>query len=202
MQNCKSLTKFNIIVISITFTSLLLLASISSMATSVFAAKFIATMSGNNEVPPVDTNASGYTSFRTAVNNTVIKYKVNATGIINATGADLHIGKLGASGDVIVDLLNNAKKNKIRLGMAIRGNITDADLTGPMKGKALAELISAMKNGDTYVNLHTSTHPDGEIRGQIESGSRIGNSNQTATLNMTNTANLNLTNTSNTTQTP
>jgi hypothetical protein len=35
--------------------------------------------------------------------------------------------------------------------MAIRGNITDADLTGPLKGKSFVELISTMKNGDAYV---------------------------------------------------
>jgi hypothetical protein len=54
--------------------------------------------------------------------------------------------------------------------MAIRGNITDSSLTGPMAGKTLADLISAINNGDTYVNVHTQTHPDGEIRGQIQPG--------------------------------
>ena len=170
--------------------SILLIGTISIMDISVFAAKFTAIMSGNNEVPPVDTNATGYTSFRTAANNTVIKYKVNVTGISNVTGAHINFGKAGANGDMIVDLFKDSKKNLIKQGMAIRGNITDADLVGPLKGKTFAELISTMKNGDTYVNIDTPTQLNGEIRGQIEPGSRNININHTASLNLTDTGNI------------
>jgi hypothetical protein len=169
--------------------SIFLLGSISIKDISVFAAQFTAIMSGSNEVPPVDTNATGYTSFRTAANNTVIKYKVNLTGIFNVTGAHVDFGKAGANGDMIVDLLTGSKKNSIKQGIAIRGNITSADLTGTLKGKTIAELISTMKNGDTYVNIHTPTQLNGEIRGQIESGSRNTNTNQTVSLNLTDTGN-------------
>ena len=102
------------------------------------------------------------------------------------------MGKAGANGDVIVDLLKDSKKNPTKLGMAIRGNITDSDLTGPMQGKTLSDLISAINSGDTYTNVHTAGHPDGEIRGQIESGSGnagISSSNQTATVTITDTGN-------------
>lgn len=170
--------------------SILLFGSISILDISVFAAKFTAIMSGNNEVPPVDTSATGYTSFRTAANNTVIKYKVNVTGISNVTGAHIDFGKAGANGDIIVDLLKDSKKNPIKQGMAIRGNITDADLVGPLKGKTFAELISTMKSGDTYVNIDTPNQLNGEIRGQIESGGRSINTNQTASLNLTDIGNL------------
>jgi hypothetical protein len=74
--------------------------------------------------------------------------------------------------------------------MAIRGNITDSDLTGPMQGKTLSDLISEIDNGNTYTNVHTASHPDGEIRGQIESGSGNADSgNQTATVTITDTGN-------------
>ncbi|HEX7178953.1 MAG TPA: CHRD domain-containing protein, partial [Nitrososphaeraceae archaeon] len=53
-------------------------------------------------------------------------------------------------------------------GMIIRGNITDSSLQGPVQGKILGDLISLMNSGDTYVNILTLTHPDGEIRGQIQ----------------------------------
>jgi hypothetical protein len=160
------------------------------MDISVFAAKFTAIMSGSNEVPSVDTSATGYTSFRTATNNTVIKYKINVTGISNVTGAQIDFGKAGANGDMIVDLFKDSKKNLIKQGMAIRGNITDADLVGPLKGKTFAELISTMKSGDTYVNIDTPNQLNGEIRGQIESGGRSINTNQTASLNLTDIGNL------------
>jgi hypothetical protein len=163
----------------------------SIVVTNVLAAKFTANMSGGNEVPPVDTKATGKTTFRTANNDTIIKYKINVTGFSDATGAHIHMGKAGANGDVVVDLLKASKKNPTKLGMAIRGNITDSSLTGPLKGKTLADLISAIKSGDAYVNVHTPSHPDGEIRGPIESGgggnatSTMGSSNTTASVNVT-----------------
>jgi hypothetical protein len=193
MLNIESRQKSYTVVILAAISSTLLLGTISTSSTNVFAAKFSATLSGNNEVPPVDTKATGAATYRTAANETVIKYKVNITGFSDATGAHIHMGKAGANGDVIVDLLKDSKKNPTKLGMAIRGNITDSDLTGPMQGKTLSDLISAINSGDTYTNVHTPGHPDGEIRGQIESGS--GNavsssiSNQTATVTITDTGN-------------
>lgn len=173
---------------------LIFLGATSSFSSVVFAAKFTASMSGINEVPPVDTKATGQTTFRTVNNDTTIKYKVNITGFSDATGAHIHMGKAGANGEVVVDLLKDSKKNPTKLGMAIRGNITDSSLSGPMKGKTLADLVSSIKNGDTYVNVHTPSHQDGEIRGQIESGSgsTLGSgssSNSTTSVNITDLGN-------------
>jgi CHRD domain len=61
-----------------------------------------------------------------------------------------------------------SKHSNTPQGMVLRGNITGSSLTGPMKGKTLADLKTAMANGDTYVNVHTKDHPKGEIRGQIK----------------------------------
>jgi hypothetical protein len=157
-------------VLVVAILSVLLLNAASGLTAYVFAKPFTALMSGDQEVPPVDTTAAGKTIFRTRSNDTWIDYKINITGLSNASGAHIHMGKAGANGDVIVDLLTDKKENPTRLGMAIRGNITDSSLTGPMQGKMLADLISAINNGDTYVNVHTQTHPDGEIRGQVQPG--------------------------------
>jgi hypothetical protein len=144
-------------------------------------------MSGANEVPAVNTNANGYTSFRTASNDTLVKYKINITGLSDVTNAHIHQGKKGQNGDMIVDLLNNSKKNKIKLGIAIRGNITGSDLIGPMKGNSTETLLSAISSGGTYVDIHTPKYSDGEIRGQIEleSGKNRNQSNAARVNNVT-----------------
>jgi hypothetical protein len=134
----------------------------------VFAKQFTANMVGGNEVPPVSTNGTGYASFRTSVNDTVLKYKVNMTGLSEITGAQILQGKVGQNGDVIIDLWNDSKKNTGKPATTIRGNITNSDLLGPMKGKILDTLLAAVNTGDTYVNVNTSSHPSGEIRGQIK----------------------------------
>lgn len=176
--------KRSIAIITAALLSFLLLISASDLTTLVFAKPFTALMSGKQEVPPVDTNAFGKATFRTKSNDTWIDYKINITGFSEATAAHIYTGKAGATGNVIVDLLTGKKENPTRLGMAIRGNITDSSLVGPMQGKSLADLISAINNGDTYVNVRTQTHADGEIRGQLQQGNlemaELISSNQTS----------------------
>ena len=70
--------------------------------------------------------------------------------------------------------------------MIMRGNVTDSSLTGPMAGQTLADLQTAIANGDTYVNVHTDYHPDGEIRGQLKlKGSNATDSSATDSTNST-----------------
>ncbi len=79
----------------------------------------------------------------------MIKYKIKIAGSSDVTSADIHMGKKGENGEAVVDLLKDSKKNGI-------------------KSKMIAELISAMSNGSTYVNIDTPYHDNGEIRGQID----------------------------------
>ena len=39
-----------------------------------------------------------------------------------------------------------------------------------MSGKRLIDLTKSMELGETYVNVHSEEHPNGEIRGQIKEG--------------------------------
>ncbi|MDW0286988.1 MAG: CHRD domain-containing protein, partial [Nitrososphaeraceae archaeon] len=86
--------------------SLTVLVSVS-IVEQIHAAKYPykAPLSGQNEVPAVQTSATGEAEFTIPANDT-IKYRVNVTGISNASAAHIHMGKTGENGDVIVDLLN------------------------------------------------------------------------------------------------
>ncbi|MFZ0512243.1 MAG: CHRD domain-containing protein [Candidatus Nitrosopolaris sp.] len=55
-------------------------------------------------------------------------------------------------------------------GVLSKGNVTKSDLQGPLADKQLSDLVNLIKNGNTYVNVHT-THPKGAIRWQITAGS-------------------------------
>ncbi len=56
-------------------------------------------------------------------------------------------------------------------GGTMEGTATAADGVGPagqgIEAGAFAELVSAIKHGKTYVNVHSSKWPAGEIRSQI-----------------------------------
>ncbi|HJS64439.1 MAG TPA: CHRD domain-containing protein, partial [Nitrososphaeraceae archaeon] len=51
--------------------------------------------------------------------------------------------------------------------LAASGTINSLDLQGTLKGRNISDLITLMESGDAYVNVHSESNPDGEIRGQI-----------------------------------
>ena len=148
------------------------LASLVITATQSYAQneKYRAKLDGNNEVPAVNTTSEGVINFKTK--NDMLTWKMNVTGTNDATGVNIHKGKAGENGEVVVDLMKVSKHSDNPKGMTMRGNVTDSSLTGSMAGQTIADLKTAMANGDTYVNLKTQDHPDGEIRGQIKSQGR------------------------------
>jgi hypothetical protein len=127
--------------------------------------KFNAKLSGQQEVPPVQTTtASGMAWFKPMQDK--VWFKLNVTDMQGVTQAHIHTGKQGENGPVVVTLYKSATPQPIN-GKLAYGNITTNLLEGPMKGKQISDLVTAMSNGGTYVNVHTEKHPNGEIRGQI-----------------------------------
>jgi hypothetical protein len=136
----------------------------NDLTSSAFAQdqKFTATLSGQEEVPPTNSQATGMADF-TMMGDSV-EYTVNASGMQGVTAGHIHSGKQGENGPVVVTLFkNDTPTNEV----SETGSVTPDKLEGPMAGKQLTDLASAMNNGDTYVNVHTEQNPDGEIRGQI-----------------------------------
>jgi len=54
-------------------------------------------------------------------------------------------------------------------GQLAQDNISSIDLTGPLKGMQISDLVKLIQDNDAYVNIQTRQYPDGEIRGQISS---------------------------------
>lgn len=128
--------------------------------------KFAATLSGDQEVPAVTSSAKGWAWVNPSEES--VWFKVNVTGIDKVTGAHIHHAKSGENGDVVVGLFKSDSPTGPKDDTLAEGNFTAADLVGPLKGKILSDLVTAMKNGETYVNVHTEANPNGEIRGQLE----------------------------------
>ena len=166
MNGCKSkASKFIIITTIISIAFLTISVSKSSIIFAQDAEnKYISSLSGDNEVPPVKTNASGSVWFKTNSDN--IMYSINVTNIQDVTAAHIHSGIEGENGPVVVTLYKSENAGKTPEELA-SGNITADMLEGPMTGKQISDLVTAMQNGETYVNVHTKQNPDGEIRGQL-----------------------------------
>ena len=130
---------------------------------------FSAMLSGGEEVPPVDTAATGVASF-TLEGGESIKYDVNVTGMDKVTAAHIHNAPKGENGEVVVTLFKADSPTGEISGSLANGTITNSTLEGDMQGLAVIDLIKAMERGETYVNVHTEQNPNGEIRGQISAG--------------------------------
>ena len=141
------------------------------------ATRFEARATGAEEVPPVTSPGSALLNLR-VVGNSRIKFDLSVEGLSNVTAAHLHLGVRGVDGPVIVTLFEAAPAGGPVSGRLARGEITAADLEGPLAGMTLTDLIVEIESGRVYLNVHTDDgvappdtgpgdFPGGEVRGQV-----------------------------------
>ena len=76
----------------------------------------------------------------------------------------LHLGKRGANGGVVADLVGYTASPQ---GVIAEGTITAASLKGPLLNKSLNDVVTAMENEGVYANVYFDRFPGGEMRGQV-----------------------------------
>ncbi len=106
-------------------------------------------LTGAEEVPPVNTTASGSGSFRIAEDG-AISGSVT-TKDVAGTAAHIHQGAAGKNGPVIVPLTKNGDTYSV-----------------PEGRKLTATQLQAFKAGNLYVNVHSNKHKGGEVRAQLK----------------------------------
>ena len=125
-------------------------------------------LSGENEVPPVETDASGEAVLElvTGGGSPELHYELTVRNIENVTAAHIHIGGPNENGPVVAFLFESSEPVDVTGEQVLsEGTITEDDLVGPLEGKTLGDLRSMADQG-AYVNVHTTQNPSGEIRGQ------------------------------------
>ena len=152
-----------------TILALMLLAV--TLATPVVAVKqhtnYRAILRGSNQNPPVETNAHGVFIATLSPDGKSITFKLIVANMENVTMAHIHIGDLATNGPVVVFLFHTETPVARQDGILSQGTFTASDFKGPLMGQAFSALINAIMNGDAYVNVHSTQHPAGEIRGQV-----------------------------------
>lgn len=114
-----------------------------------------AALSGAQEVPPVATSATGSADLTVDLTTGAISGSVTFSGLSsNATAADINLGAAGSNGSVIISLVGGAGG-------------TSGTWTIPAVPPLTASQLSALGGNNLYVNVHSTTTPGGEIRGQI-----------------------------------
>ena len=139
---------------------------------------FVTQLTGLEEVPPRDTRARGTTTLRLSRDSSELFFQINVSNIDNVVAAHLHLGPLGENGPIVAPLYEAASGGGRERGVLVRRSIRAEDLTGPLAGHSLDDLLGALQDGDIYVNVHTNDgigdintgpgdFPGGEIRGQF-----------------------------------
>jgi hypothetical protein len=122
---------------------------------------FRAQLSPANEIPAHSTGATGAAGL--SFENGVVSYSIEVHGISDITQSHIHSGNATVNGPVRVFLFRGPLSGPSE-GVLVEGSFTAADVTGV----TFDELISQMRSGDAYVNVHTSQFPGGEMRGQVQ----------------------------------
>jgi hypothetical protein len=124
--------------------------------------RFGATMDGLSERPAtVNTGATGSAEV-TITSGGAITYSINVTGLSsNPTG--LHIHGPADANSTAGPIVAFDSVAQTMTGTLSSGTI-DAS---KVQGISMDSLKSLIRNGMTYVNVHTANHKDGEVRGQL-----------------------------------
>ena len=133
-----------------TFTAaaaLFMLAACSGMATDTGGGL---KLSGDQEVPPVTTMATGTSTIKIAADGSV-SGSVTTAGM-DGTMAHIHIAPMGKNGPVIVPFVKTAD-----------------GVWSPQPGAKLTpDHFKAFQAGELYINVHTAANKGGEIRAQLK----------------------------------
>jgi hypothetical protein len=137
------------------------------------ARNFVAHLSGDEEVPPVDTQAQGQAIFQLNAEGDALSFRLLVANIEDVTQAHIHCGAAGVNGPVVVFLFGLDPAGVTVNGVLSQGTITEDDIIArpdspecPGGVASFDDLLAKMRSGDTYTNVHTLVNPGGEIRGQ------------------------------------
>ncbi len=113
--------------------STLSVASMSYYNASAQQERFTATLSGQEEVPPTNSTATGNVDFTVTCEDS-IDYTVNITNIKGVTDEHIRLGILGENGPIVFTLFRpDAPVDEVNENETI----TYAELEGPFEGRDL-----------------------------------------------------------------
>jgi CHRD domain len=146
-------------------------------------------LTGYNEVPSVSTTGGGNFTARISNDESRIDWELSYSDLEGAIQqSHIHIGNVGVNGGISVFLCTNLGNGPAGIQpcpappATISGTILAADVSPNIPATLAArnqglntgeidELIKAIRAGATYVNVHSTTWPGGEIRSQIDGNS-------------------------------
>jgi hypothetical protein len=160
--------------------------TVGAVALATGGQKISEKLTGYEEVPALSTPGTG--ELRAWVNRSgqEIRYRLSYGDLESAaTQSHIHFENATNNGAIVAFLCTNLANAPAGTSPppcpADRGTVTGSlhpvDVGGGAEAQGIAagefdELVDAIRAGATYVNVHTSGRPSGEIRAQIDLGKR------------------------------
>ena len=144
-----------------------IVVSISSAPIQVSTDNFHAHLNGDANVPSTDTSAQGEAIFKFNQDANTMYYKIMAANIEDVFASHIHCAQAGANGPIGVTLLFLSEPVSNPNGVLVEATVSEPDPGNQCGWTSLADVENAIRSGNAYVNLHTTAHHSGEIRGQI-----------------------------------
>jgi hypothetical protein len=143
-----------------------LLVTVIPLPALADSVEFGARLDPEQEVPPTASEGDGEVDF--TLRRDSVRFRLEWEDLTaNVTAAHIHCAPPGVNGPVGVTLLMGPLDPDGR----VRGSFTAPDPGNGCNWTTLGDVIGAVFDGNAYVNVHTSTFPGGEIRGQLRIGS-------------------------------
>ena len=139
----------------------------------------VARLDGFQEVPAISTTGHGAFKARLIRGGKAVEYALAYTDLQgDVTQAHLHFGRTGTNGGVILFLCQTGDHQdptgqapRCNASGVVEGVLTETNIIGPaeqgIEPGAFREVVRAVLAQASYVNVHTTTFPRGEIRGQV-----------------------------------
>ena len=147
-------------------TVLLVLALLVTVAASAMPRLFVASLSGDQEATPVETDAFGRAIFHFNPTETRMKFTLRVANIEDVVAAHIHCAPPGQNGPVGVTLFMGGPVS-FKHGVLAKEFVSAPNDGNACGWASLADVAAAMRAGNAYVNVHTLANPGGEIRGNI-----------------------------------
>ena len=141
-------------------------------------------LTGYEETPSaVSTTGNGTFNARISKDESRIEWELSYADLEGAVQqAHIHFGQRSVTGPITIFLCTNLGNGPAGTQpcpappATISGTITAADVTNLANERGISageldEVIAAMRAGATYVNVHSTRWPGGEIRSQIDGNS-------------------------------
>ena len=140
--------------------------------------RFRVRLDGYQEVLPVSTTGSGSLELHVARDGQSLEYELRYDDLVGSVAqAHIHFGRPAINAGIMVFLCSNVGSPVPTPPCPgpnsgeVSGTLDADDVIGPsgqgIDAGRFADVVAALRSNSAYGNVHTSTYPAGEIRGNF-----------------------------------